>query len=303
MITVVGEALLDLVAEAGGRAFAAHPGGSPANVAVGLARLGSTVRLATHFADDVPGGLISRHLRDSGVTVDLLPAVSTVTSLAFAAVDDQGVASYDFRVLWDVTRGPVLGPECRCLHTGSIAATLRPGADVVDDMLATERARGRVTICLDPNIRPSLVGPREAVRERVEQQVSRADVVKVSAEDLSWLYPHEQPERVATRWRDTGPALVVVTLGAAGACAISHNVEVWRPAVPVDVVDTVGAGDAFSAGLLDGLRRADLLGGDQRDRLAAVDEATLVGLLDVALRVAGLTCARAGADPPRLAEL
>jgi fructokinase len=174
---------------------------------------------------------------------------------------------------------------------------------VVDTMLTAERARGVVTICLDPNIRPSLVGPQEAVRERVEQQVSRSDVVKVSAEDLSWLYPCEQPERVAVRWQDTGPALVVVTLGAAGAYAISHNVEVRRPAVPVDVVDTVGAGDAFTAGLLDGLRRADLLGGDRRDRLAAIDEATLTGLLDFALRVAGLTCARAGADPPQLAEL
>ncbi len=303
MITVVGEALLDLVAEAGGRSFAAHPGGSPANVAVGLARLGGRVRLATYFADDVPGRLISRHLRDSGVAVDLLPAESTATSLAFADVDDNGVASYDFRVRWDITRSPVVGPECRHLHTGSIAATLRPGADVIDAMLATEQARGAVTISLDPNIRPSLVGPREAVRERVERQVSRADVVKASAEDLSWLYPHERPERVATRWRDAGPGLVVVTLGAAGACAIGHNVELWRPAVPVDVIDTVGAGDAFTAGLLDGLRRADLLGGGQRDRLAALDEVALTGLLDFALLVAGLTCTRAGADPPRLAEL
>jgi fructokinase len=303
MITVVGEALLDLVAEAGGRAFAAHPGGSPANVAVGLARLGSPVRLATHLADDVPGRLVSRHLRGSGVAVDLLPAVSTATSVAFAVVDDQGVASYDFRVIWDVTRGPVLGPECRCLHTGSIAATLRPGADVVDSMLTTERARGAVTICLDPNIRPSLVGPRETVREHVERQVSRSDVVKVSAQDLSWLYPDEQPERIAGRWRDAGPTLVVVTLGAAGAYAIGHNVEIRRPAVPVEVVDTVGAGDAFTAGLLDGLLRADLLGGGQRDRLATIDEATLTSLLEFALRVAALTCARAGADPPRLDEL
>jgi fructokinase len=303
MITVVGEALLDLVAEAGGRSFAAHPGGSPANVAVGLGRLGSPVRLATHLADDVPGRLISRHLHDSGVLVDLLPAATTTTSLAFAAVDEHGVASYDFRVSWDVTRGPEPGPGCRCLHTGSLAATLRPGADVLDAMLTDERDRGEVTISLDPNIRPSLLGSREAVRERLERQIGRCDVVKASGEDLSWLYRGEPPARVAARWLRSGPALVVVTLGVAGAYAIGRSCEVSRPAVPVAVVDTVGAGDAFTAGLLDGLRRADLLGGDRRERLAALDGGTLTGLLDFALRVAGLTCGRAGADPPRLRDL
>ncbi|HEX2416848.1 MAG TPA: carbohydrate kinase [Micromonosporaceae bacterium] len=302
MITVVGESLLDLVADTEGRCFAAYPGGSPANVAVGLARLGTPVRLVTHLADDLPGRLVARHLRDSGVTVDLLPG-SPATSLALAAVDEHGVASYDFRISWDVARVRDLGSDCRHLHTGSIAGALPPGADVVDELLAVERRRGRVTISLDPNIRASLLGHRDAVRERLERQVSRSDVVKASTEDLAWLYPGEPPDRVAARWLAAGLALVVVTLGSEGGYGLSRAAEVTRPAVPVTVVDTVGAGDAFTAGLLDGLSRLGLLGGDQRGRLAAVDAGTLAALLDFAIRVAGLTCGRSGADPPTRDEL
>jgi fructokinase len=302
VITVVGESILDLVADPDGRCFAAHPGGSPANVAVGLARLGTPVRLATQLGDDLPGRLVARHLRECGVTVDLLVG-SPATGLALAAVDEHGAASYDFRIFWDITRPPDLGSGCRHLHTGSIAATLPPGAEVIDAMLATERSRGLVTVSLDPNIRPSLLGPRGPVRDRVERQVSRSDVVKASAPDLAWLYPGEPCQQVAARWLATGPALVVVTLGSDGGYGLSSIAEVSRPAVPVAVVDTVGAGDAFMAGLLDGLRRADLLGGARRGRLAEVDADTLTGLLDFAIRVAGLTCGRPGADPPSRTEL
>jgi fructokinase len=128
-------------------------------------------------------------------------------------------------------------------------------------------------------------------------------VVKASTEDLAWLYPGEPPDRVAARWLAAGLALVVVTLGSEGGYGLSRAAEVTRPAVPVTVVDTVGAGDAFTAGLLDGLSRLGLLGGDQRGRLAAVDAGTLAALLDFAIRVAGLTCGRSGADPPTRDEL
>jgi fructokinase len=137
----------------------------------------------------------------------------------------------------------------------------------------------------------------------VARQVRRSDVVKVSSEDLSWLYPGEHFTEVAARWLASGPALVVVTLGGDGGYGLSRTAEVTRPAARVPVVDTVGAGDAFTAGLLDGLRRADLLGGDRRDRLASVDADALANVLDFAIRVASLTCARPGADPPTRAEL
>lgn len=303
VITVVGEALLDLVASADGRCFTAHPGGSPANVAVGLARLGVPTRLATQLADDLAGRLVADHLRASRVTVESLPARSTATSLALAAVDDNGVASYDFRIAWDIARAPTLTPECRCLHTGSIASALTPGAEVLDDLLVAEHQRRVVTVSLDPNIRPSLIGPPELARQRVERQVALSDLVKVSAEDLRWLYPGQPSQQVAADWLRRGPALVVVTLGGDGAYAVSQTGEVTRPAIPVSVVDTVGAGDAFTAGLLDELLRSDLLGADRLARLAGLDSDTLATLLDFAIRVAGITCARPGADPPTRAEL
>jgi fructokinase len=303
VITVVGEALLDLVAGAEGRSFAAHPGGSPANVAVGLARLGTSVTLATQLGEDLPGRLVREHLRESGVQVELLPARSSFTSLALAAVDERGVASYDFRLAWDVTRGPTLASDCVCLHTGSLATAFAPGAEVLENLIAREHRRGEIVVSLDPNIRPSLVGSRDEERSRVERQVSQADIVKVSADDLHWLYPDVDPQKVAARWLACGPALVVVTLGAEGAYALTHAAEVTRPPMAVQVVDTVGAGDAFTSGLLDALHRAGSLGGAQRVRLAHMDAASLADVIDFATRVAAVTCSRPGADPPTRADL
>ncbi|MGH3663993.1 MAG: carbohydrate kinase family protein [Micromonosporaceae bacterium] len=302
MIIVVGEALLDLVADDDRTRFTAHPGGSPANVAVGLSRLDLPVTLATQLSDDIAGRLVHDHLTRSGVRIDVLAgtAEGARTSLALAAVDSYGVATYDFRIAWDIATVPGLDPLCVCLHTGSIAAALAPGAGLLDELLAT---RPGVTVSYDPNIRPSLLGAPEAERVRVESQVGLSDVVKVSSEDLAWLYPGELVTAVAARWLATGPALVVVTLGPDGAYAVNRVAEVRRPALSVTVADTVGAGDAFTAGLLDGLYRADLLGKSNRDRLSGMDQKALADLLDLASRVAGLTCARPGADPPNRSVL
>lgn len=303
MITVIGEALLDLIAEPGTKAFASRPGGSPANVAVGLSRLGAQVILATQLGDDLPGRIVGEHLQASGVAVRRLPARSSGTSIALAALDGTGGASYDFRIDWDITQSPPVSPECICLHTGSIATALDPGAAVVEDLMLSQRKHGSATISLDPNIRPSLLGPPDVERARVERQVGLADIVKVSAEDLRWLYPDADPHAVARNWLAGGPALVVVTLGADGAYGITRDAEVARSAAPVTVVDTVGAGDAFTAGLLDALGRCGLLGGAKREQLAAIAPSTLADVLDFAIAVASVTCGRQGADPPRRSEV
>lgn len=303
MITVVGEALLDLIAGPGARAFVAHPGGSPANVAVGLARLGTPVTLATQLADDLPGKLVTAHLKASGVVVERLPARSAATSIALAAVDDGGAASYDFRIAWDITRAPLIEPDCLCLHTGSIATGLDPGAAVVEELVRSQRRNGAVTVSLDPNIRPSLLGSPAEERVRVERQVGLSDIVKVSSEDLQWLYPGEDPGDVARAWIAHGATLVVVTLGGDGAYGVTRHATAARAAAPVTVVDTVGAGDAFTAGLLDALRGADLLGGARHARLAAITSSELADILDFAIEVAGVTCGRPGADPPTRAEV
>ncbi|MCH0541719.1 carbohydrate kinase [Streptomyces sp. MUM 203J] len=305
MITVVGEALVDLVGTAGRpRDFTALPGGSPANVAVGLGRLGQEVVLATHLGDDTLGHLVRGHLEGSGVVLRQLGGAPAPTSLAIATVDGEGRADYDFRITWDVRTPPPPGPGCLAVHTGSLAAGLAPGADAVEAFLAAERARGAVTLSLDPNVRPSLLPERREVVSRVERQVAMVDVVKVSAEDLGWLYPGVPDTDVARRWLASGPGLVVVTLGRAGAYGMTAAAgEVRVAASPVDVVDTVGAGDAFTAGLLDRLGRAGLLGGDGRARLAVIGAEELRGALRAASGVAALTCTRRGAEPPTRAEV
>jgi fructokinase len=302
VFVVVGEALVDLVGQRGGRTLAVHPGGSPANVALGLGRLGVPVTLMTRLGRDSFGEMVRQHLEASGVRVEGGPAEGTDTSLAIAMLA-AGVASYDFRITWDVGDFPPRPVEARCLHTGSLATALVPGRDRVIDLVQREHERRRVTISYDPNARPALLGEPERARPDIERLVTLSDVVKVSDEDLAWLYPGRNDEEIAREWLESGPALVVVTRGGAGVYALSANVELRRGAVPIDLVDTVGAGDSFTSGLLDGLQRADLLGAARRDALAAIDHATLASVTEEAAMIAAITCSRPGADPPTRAEL
>jgi fructokinase len=301
MFVVIGEALVDLVGQRGSRMLVAHPGGSPANVALGLGRLGNPVTLMTHLGRDAFGEMISAHLQASGVRVEGADADSS-TSLAVATLA-AGIAKYDFRISWDIGNLEPLPVETRCLHTGSLATVLEPGRTDVQRLLEHEHQRGRVTISYDPNVRPALLRSPEEARPGIEHLVELSDVVKVSDEDLQWLYPDREDEDVAREWLGTGPAVVVVTRGGKGVFAVTGDLEVHRPVMPVDLVDTVGAGDSFTSGLLDGLRRADLIGGPRREALAAIDEASLISVLDEASLIAAITCSRPGADPPTRAEL
>jgi fructokinase len=302
MFVVIGEALVDLVGQRGSRTMVAHPGGSPANVALGLARLGDPVTLMTHLGRDAFGEMISTHLQASGVRVDGGPDAGTKTSLAVATLA-AGIATYDFRIEWDIGDLDPLPVETRCLHTGSLATVLAPGRAAVEDLMAREHQRARVTISYDPNVRPALLGTPEEARPQIERLVALSDVVKVSDEDLKWLHADRADEDVAREWLSLGPALVVVTRGGSGVFAVTPGLQLQRPATPIDLVDTVGAGDSFTSGLLDGLRRADLIGGQHRDALAAIDETSLISLLDTASLIAAITCSRPGADPPTLAEV
>ena len=188
------------------------------------------------------------------------------------------------------------------LHSGSLALTMPPGADALLRLL--QRAHGSVTVSYDPNARPLLMGSPERTRERVERLVALADVVKASVEDVAWLLPGHAAEEVAQAWLALGPALVAITCGADGVVAVAAGAGLLRrPARPITVVDTVGAGDAFTSALLAGLYRRGLLGAERRAALAAIGEATLTEVLDEAVLAAAITCTRPGADPPVLAEL
>ncbi|WP_333771424.1 carbohydrate kinase family protein [Streptomyces sp. IBSBF 2435] len=307
---VIGEALTDVLVDSGGRRRGL-PGGSPANVALGLGRLGHPVRFATRIGRDTNGDQLRRRLRDGGVLLAPGSVTERPTSTATALLDGSGSAAYDFDIAWAPSRQAVetvrTGPPAH-LHTGSIATALPPGADAVFD--AVGRAQESATTSYDPNLRPALLGPPGRERARVEQLVEVSDVVKASAEDLDWLYPGQGAERAAQRWATAGPAMVVLTLGDRGARAWWRHGSYRVPPVPVRVADTVGAGDAFMSCLVSSLLRAGLLGGSPacREALAAATDAALlpppiVAALSLASRAAALTCGREGADPPTRKEL
>lgn len=299
-VLAVGEALVDVVRRPDGSS-AEHPGGSLANVALTLGRLGRDVRLATWLGRDDRGDAVHGWLDESGVAVVPGSDGADRTSVAQATLDATGAATYDFDLEWRVPDGAAADADTLAVHTGSIAAVLAPGSEDVRRLL--DAARATSTISYDPNARPALMGAADAVRPRVEDLVALSDVVKVSDEDLAWLVPGTDPLEVARAWQRSGPAVVVVTFGGDGATAVTAAGEVAVESRPVDVVDTVGAGDSFMGALLDGLWAEGLLGGARREELRAVGTATTRRVLERCAAVAAVTVSRAGANPPRAAEL
>lgn len=312
---VVGEALVDVVVEGG--EHHEHVGGSPANVATGLARLGHPVDLLTHLGRDERGRRITEHLAGAGVRLATGSESAHHTPTATARVDAAGVAAYDFDLSWDIpdpTQAGIeqTGPQqtgteqttIAHLHTGSIAATLEPGASRVLEFV--QRARSTTTISYDPNLRPSIMGAPHDVRSRVEELVGLADVVKASDEDLAWLYADAPVTEVAHLWARLGPSVVVVTQGPQGALVLlpAPGQEHLAPAAIARVVDTVGAGDSFMAGLLSGLLDAGLLGEpDARGRLRGSQLDGILPAVQRALDAAHWTIERAGAAAPTRSDL
>lgn len=308
-VVVVGEALIDLVAADETDLFEARPGGSPANVALGLARLEVPVRLAARLSNDLFGRRLRAHLTHNRVDLSGATDAREPSSLAIVSLGEDGVAEYDFRVdgtadwQWsDAELAGLVNADVVALHTGSLAAVLEPGADSVRRLVM--RAQAGTTISYDPNCRPALMGSPGRVRGRIEELVGLSDVVKASAEDLAWLYPGQASADVAATWLAMGPSVVVVTLGREGASGLAGGTgPVWRPGRKVAVVDTVGAGDAFMSALLAGLYRRELLGVEQRDALRDIGSTALAEVLDEAVLASALTVTRRGADPPTLRQL
>ena len=297
---VIGEALIDVVHSADGR-IAEHPGGSPANVALTLGRLQRPAELLTWIGSDVYGDLIRKWLAGSQVALSPGSDGAASTSIATAHLGADGAATYTFDLDWNLPRNVVVPEGTTVVHTGSIAAILAPGASAVRTLL--ESLRHRATITYDPNVRPTLMGSPAQARPQIEALVQTADVVKVSDEDLLWLYPGADLSVIATTWQRSGPAVVVVTYGGDGAVAYTATERITVAAPSVTVADTVGAGDSFMGALIDGLWGADLLGATKRPALKAIGSDVLRTVLERCVRVAAITVSRAGANPPRLAEL
>ena len=304
MILVCGEALVDLVPDpVDSKRFVSRPGGSPANTAVALARLGTSVSMLARLSTDGFGRQLRAHLLDNDVDLSHAVAASEPSSVALATVSADGSADYRFLIAgtadwgWTDSELGTLPKGTTAVHGGSLALLLAPGCSAVERMLL--RSRDTSTVSLDPNIRPELVTDLAGYRDSMERCVAAADLVKVSREDIDALHPGERASDVARRWARNGPALVVVTDGAAGSVGVTAVGEVGVPAEPVAVVDTIGAGDTFAAALLDWLHRARRLGG----RLADLGTDDVAGMLRHASRASAITCSRVGADPPYRAEL
>jgi fructokinase len=309
VITVIGEAIVDLVVSPDWGCHAA-PGGAPANVAVALARLGREVSLRARLSGDGFGSMMREHLTRNGISARDFVDASQQSTLAIATLSEDGQASYSFYANgtadwgWRPTDLGPLPDDVDALYLGSLAAALPPGAAYIESFTQLVRSSGRAVIVYDPNLRPSATPDRDAERRRVERQLRQVHVAKASEEDLRWLYPGQTVREVARRWQRIGPDLVVVTMGGEGAFGLSRDgTELTVPPVPADVVDTIGAGDSFSAGLIDAMAADGLLGRDGIAALAELDTARVGRLLTSAGIVAALTVERPGADPPRKAEV
>jgi fructokinase len=300
-ILVAGEALFDLVPDEAG-SLEARPGGAPFNVVRTIARLGVPAAYLGRLSRDRLGAQLEQMLVEDGVGVDAVVATDDPTTLAMVEVDAAGSAAYRF---YDQgTSAPGLTPEAALaavprdvsmLHVGSLGLALEPIGSAVEAIV--ERLAGGALVMVDPNCRPAAVRDVDAYRERLRRVVAWSDVVKVSDDDLSWLDPGRLPRDAARALLEAGPAVVLLTLGAAGAVALTPDDEQTVPAQPANVVDTIGAGDAFGGGFLAwwharGLARGDLSHG-----------AALAGATAFACEVAARTCVRAGAAPPTVAEL
>ncbi|HJV24727.1 MAG TPA: carbohydrate kinase [Aromatoleum sp.] len=307
MFLVCGEALFDVFIGSetdNALHLDARPGGSPFNVAIGLARLGQPVAFMSGIAKDMLGDRLVRTLTREGVDTAPCPRFDAPTTLGMVELDAAGVPHYAFygngaadRLL-SAAQLPELGDEFRAIHVGSYATAVEPVASALETLL--RRERDRRLIAYDPNVRLNVEPSLERWHERADTLAGLAHLVKISDEDLHLLYGDVDEPALAARWLDAGAKLVVVTRGADGATAWNALGRANVAAPRIAAIDTVGAGDTFQAAMLSHLAETDQL---TPASLAQMDTRALTRLLDFAARAAAITCSRRGADMPRRAEL
>ncbi len=301
VIVVAGEALFDLIVDTAG-GLAAIPGGGPYNTARTIGRLEQRVMFLGRISTDRFGRLLRANLAADGVATDLVVSTDDPTTLAVAELDQHGTASYQFYLdgtsapgLVDVEVGGVIALAVAALHVGTLGLVLEPIGTTIEGLVGATAET--VLVMLDPNCRPSATRDAAAVRARMERIGRRADVMKVSDDDLRFLYPSLTIDDAIERLLGLGVGVVLRTDGGRSVEVRTATERVGVPVPQVEVVDTVGAGDAFGGGFL----AAWIGAGRGRDELRSREH--VLEAVGVAIRVAGFTCTRAGADPPTLAEL
>ena len=301
VVLVGGEALYDLVLDSTGE-IRGHAGGGPFNAARTVGRLGQPASYLGRLSRDRLGRTLAAMLTADGVTLDAVVDTDDPTTLALAEVDDLGVARYRFYERGTSAPGltatdalDALPAAVAILHVGTLGLTLEPMASALEAVAA--RLAGSALISVDPNIRPWVMGDEHVYRERLRRVLGHSHVVKVSEEDVDWLSPGRPAPEAARALLDDGPGVALLTRGGDGVLVVTTDEEVSVEAPKVEVVDTIGAGDAFAGGFL-AWWRARELGPEALSDLDKVVDATAFGCL-----VAARTVARAGAFPPHLHEL
>lgn len=302
MILVCGEALIDAIEDADGTQKL-MPGGGPFNTARALARLEVPTAFLGHLSNDALGRRLADLLAADGASLALASYGPQPTTVAVAEVDGEGLAEYEFFV--DGTSAPnltpamipdQLAPDITAIHVGTLGLVLEPMASTLTELI--EREGGKRLVMLDPNIRPALLIDEVEYRERLDRLIAQSTIVKASEADFGWLNPRLGYEAAAHRYLKAGARLVIVTLGARGAYASTDELRVAVEAPRLEVVDTIGAGDAFSAAFLAWLYDHDCLQADLK-----LEPQELRSALEFACLAASLTCARAGAEPPTRADM
>ena len=308
MILVSGEALIDLfIGAPGATGFPAEAiaGGSPFNVAIGIGRLGRPAAFLSTLSDDGFGSFLAEKLTEAGVSSAYIQRRPNYTTLSVVATDPSGQPQYSFyapdsadRALTPESLPARLPADVNAIAAGSYALGVEPIASAIETLL--RREAGSRVISLDPNVRPRVVGDLDAYRERFERLLAYADVVKASDEDIELLYQTHDLAAAARTWLRRGPKLVIITRGEKGLLAAFGDNVLERPAPKIDVVDTVGAGDTFHAGLLAWLDANSLL---TSERVAGLSETQVTAAVDFAAAAAAIVCTRRGANPPSWDEV
>jgi len=306
MILVCGDCLIDFVpvrAGDGREAYVPAVGGSCLNIATAIGRLGAPAGFVSGISNDMFGEMLIEHMRASGVDTSRVTRSGRETTLAFVRYIgtqarylfyDEGSAAR----MWTFDPDNVSLAGVALLHIGSTTLINEPSAGETRKLV--EAARASAAIAIDPNCRPSMIADPPAYRRRIESLIALADIVRASTEDLEYLRPGTALDRAAADWLAGGAALVLITDGAAGATAYTRAGKVHRPAHPVRVVDTIGAGDTFHAAFLVRLFEDKAVA---RDRLRSLDEARIGAALEFSAAAAAITCSRPGADPPWRREM
>jgi fructokinase len=304
MILCAGEALIDMLPRetaAGENAFAPHAGGAVFNTAIALGRLGAPVQFFSGISSDLFGDVLKAELAASKVDSSPAAISDRPTTLAFVTLTN-GHASYAFYD--ENTAGRMITPEdlpevtADAVFVGGISLAVEPCADAYEALAA--KATKTAVVMMDPNVRPGFIKDADHYRARITRMMGHADIVKMSDEDLAWFYPNQDTATAARAVVANGVKLLCITEGSKGVTGYTAAHEVFVAANKAEVVDTVGAGDTFNAGLLASLHAAGAL---TKDRVADLDEDTVRAALAMGAKVAAITVSRAGANPPWAHEL